>query len=278
MYEASSSCSDSEPESSQEDQKNDDGKAIVVKSPIPVDIPLEGELRQLSQSASDIIANLYKLSIIVRNGNLSQDRFLKSSKIDVSCYEPYDKQHAKNKFPEASKKLVERLANANTRRRQYLKYRERHHEKLSAPRRKSIVSIQPVTQHFNAPDSEAQALSGVQVEQTQPERGPSLGVSAGREASTVASTFIALNALEMVQTDVDIYSEIATISSYASSTTDFEKPRLPPPPQTSEGGRDFECPYCYTICRLAGRGEQERKSEWRYVSLHLSFDQWLSNL
>ena len=163
MYE-SSSYSDSEPESSQEDQKNDNSKDIAVPYPIPVNIPLEGELRQLSQSASDIVANLYKLSIIICNGNLSQDRFLKSSKIDVSCYEPYDEQHAKNKFPEASKELVERLGKANTRRRKYLKYRERHHEMLSAPRRNSAVSIQPVTQHFYAPDIETQALSEAQVE------------------------------------------------------------------------------------------------------------------
>ena len=267
MYEASSSDSDFEPESYQKDQENDDSKEVAETYPIPVNIPLEGELRQLSQSANDIIANLYKLSIIIRNGNLSQDRFLKSSKIDVSCYELYDEQHAKNKFPEASKELVERLGKANTRRRQYLKYRERHHEKLSAPRRDSVVSIQPVAQHFNAPDIETQALFGAQVEQKHPERGPSLGVSVGREASTVASTFVALNALAMVQTDVDIYSEIGTVSSYESSTIEIEKPRLPPPPQTSEGGRDFECPYCYTICRLAGRGERERKSEWKYVSL-----------
>ena len=267
MYEASSSCSDSELDSSQEDQRNDDSQNTAETYPAPVNIPLEGELRQLSQSTSDIIANLYKLSIIIRNGNLSQDRLLKSSKIDVLCYEPYDEQHAKNTFPEASEGLVERLGKANTRRRQYLKYRERQHEKLSAPRRNSVVSGRPVTQHLNAQDVEAQELSGIQFDQNNSERGPSSGVSACREASTVASTFIPPKAEEMLQTDVDTTSEIGTISSYESSTIENEKPRLPPPPQTSEGGRYFECPYCYTTCRLTGKGERERKHEWKYVSL-----------
>ena len=161
MYEASSSYSDSESDSSQEDQNNDDRKNTAETYPVPVNISSEAELHRLSQSASDIIANLYKLSIIIRNGNLSQDRFLKSSKTDVSYYEPYDEQHVKNKFPEASEELVERLGRANTRRRQYLKYREQHHEKLSAPRRNLLVSSQPVTQHLNAQDVEARALSGV---------------------------------------------------------------------------------------------------------------------
>ena len=254
-------------DSSQEDQKNDDSKNTAETHPAPVHIPLEGELQQLSQSTSDIIANLYKLSIIIRNGNLSQDRLLKSSKIDVLCYEPYDEQHAKNKFPEASEELVERLGKANTRRRQYLKYRERHHEKLSAPRRNSVVSGQPVTQHLNTQNVEARASSGVQFEQKDSERDPNLRVSASREASTVASTFIPPEPEEMLQTDVDTYSEIGTVSSYESSTIENEKPRLPPPPQISEGGRHFECLYCYTICRLTGKRERERKYEWKYVSL-----------
>ena len=267
VYDASSSCSDSELDSSQEDQKNDDSKKTAKTHPAPGNIPLEGGLLQLSQSTSDIIANLYKLSITIRNGNLSQDRLLKSSKIDVLCYEPYDEQHAKNKFPEASEELVERLGKANTRRRQYLRYRERHHEKLSAPRRNSVVSGQPVTQHLNAQDIETRALSGVPFEQKDSERGPSLGVSAWREASTVASTFIPPKTEERLKTDEDTYSEIGTVSSYESSTIEDERPRVPPPPQTSEGGRHFECPYCYIICRLTGKGERERKYEWKYVSL-----------
>lgn len=58
-------------------------------------------------------------------------RYLKSRSIDVSHFEPYDIGHVRCKFPNAPDFLIERLGKAISRRRQYIKYMERHAIKLA---------------------------------------------------------------------------------------------------------------------------------------------------
>ena len=223
-------------------------------------LPLEEELQQLFRSISSIIANLYKLSIVIRRGNLNGDRLLKSSKIDVAFYETFDITHVRNKFPLANNALVERLGKAISRRRQYLKYREQHHEKLSVPRQNTFTAEQPVNQDRSLRFIETKASSRAQTSQHGTTISHSIGVS------TTASTYVPPKHQDVAEIDVDVYSESSSISSCQSSTIGAERPRLPPIPQVSERSRDFECPYCYTICRLVGTEDWQRKREWKYVS------------
>ncbi|KAM7216340.1 hypothetical protein V8F06_008262 [Rhypophila decipiens] len=60
------------------------------------------------------------------------DRFAASvPAIDTDHYEPFDIQHVQGKFGQADQWLAARLGKAISRRRQYFKYRERHHQKLA---------------------------------------------------------------------------------------------------------------------------------------------------
>ena len=194
---------------------------------------------------------------------MSRDRLVKSSKIDISFYEPFDLQHAKNKFPLANEDLISRLGKAISRRRQYLKYREKHHEKLSAPLPDTLATTQAVDEDQNVPKVEMKALSKAPTGQDPSEHRSNTKVSVSLQASTTASTFVPPKSQEIANNDIDVYSESGTVSSYQSSTAGDERPRLPPPPQASEGGRDFECPYCYTICRLTGKEDWQRTNEWK---------------
>ena len=71
--------------------------------------------------------------MIIRSSKWS-NRYTKSAtdaSVDASYFEVYDVRHVQDKFPEAPNYLTERLGKAISRRRQYLKYRERHAEKLA---------------------------------------------------------------------------------------------------------------------------------------------------
>ena len=229
-------------------------------------LPLEGELQQLLQSISSIIGDLYKLSIITRKGNLNGDRLLKSSKVNVAFYETFDIEHTRNKFPSANDTLVERLGKAISKRRQYLKYREQHHEKLSVPRQNTFAADQPIDQDRSLPLIETKASSRVQTRQQPSERGSGKAISHSHGVSTIASTFVPPDHQDTAEVNVDVYSESSSVSSHQSSTIGDERPRLPPIPQASERSREFECPYCHTICRLAGTEDWQRRRDWKYAS------------
>lgn len=247
--------SSSESESSDEDEDN--GGAIPSRN-----YP-NTELQQLTQSIIKLVANLFKISTVIRKGNISQDRLLRSSRIDVSYYEPFDVQHAKNKFPSANDALIDRLGKAISRRRQYLKYREQHHEKLANPNQSSTASTRPQKDSQPLREADSKATSEARTDQKPTKPDLSAKVSVSHDVSTTASTFIVSNTNGVIDVDVDVYSESGTVSSYQPSVVGDEKLQLPPLPRDSEGGRDFECPYCYTICKLTGTTDWARRTEWK---------------
>ena len=200
---------------------------------------------------------LYKLSIIIRRGNLNGDRLLKSSKIDVGFYETFGITHVRNKLPLANNALVEGLGKAISRRSQYLKCREQHREKLSVPRQNILTAEQPVNQDRSLRFVETKTSSRAQT----PQHGTTISHSIG--VFTNASTYIPPKNQDIAKIDVDVYSGSSSISLCQSSTIGAERPRLPLIPQVSERSRDFECPYCYTICRLVGTEDWQRKKEWK---------------
>lgn len=217
----------------------------------------------MQHGITKIIANLYKLSTMIRKGNVSHDRLLKSSKIDVSYYEPYDLQHAKNRFPLASAELTDRMGKFISRRRQYLKYREKHHEKLSVLFPASGSTEDYPRKHEEILKMDVMALSRDPTVQHSTAQGTGGRNPTSVIQSTNASTLIPSKLPEPVDLDVDAYSEADTQTSHATSVTGEEKLRVPPPPESSRDGRDFECPYCYTICRLNGNEEWQRRREWK---------------
>ena len=88
------------------------------------------ELQQLYEEAVNIVDCLYKMSMLIRRP-APHDLLVGSNKTDVAAFEPFDREHVRNKFPNADNIIIQRLGHAITQRRRYLKYRERHHAKLS---------------------------------------------------------------------------------------------------------------------------------------------------
>ncbi|KAG8525716.1 uncharacterized protein KY384_000476 [Bacidia gigantensis] len=208
-------------------------------------------LKRLGESISKIVANLYKTSVVIRRGNNIYDRLVRSAKIDVSYYEPFDVQHARNKFPAADEWLVAHLGKANSRRRQYLEYWLQHHEKLAAPAQTISAATAQGTPAAGEDDSRA----------TRTVREESATLSGSHGSSTTATTLVASNTPESA--DVDVYSKSGTVSSDQASLAGDEKLNLPLPPKESIDGQDFQCPYCYTVCRLTGKTDTARKREWK---------------
>ncbi|KAL8965947.1 MAG: hypothetical protein Q9183_003604, partial [Haloplaca sp. 2 TL-2023] len=79
-----------------------------------------------------------------------------------------------------------------------------------------------------------------------------------------ASTFLPMNPVVRESDYRDQISETATQTSHGStSSVQQHTLTIPPPPQSSLEGLDFECPYCYTICRLVTAEPWQQRREWR---------------
>ena len=90
---------------------------------------LTTELQELHEQLLTIIDGLFQMSILTREP-AQHDILIKSRLEDVKGFEPFDREHTSKKLPYADRDIIQRLGNAITRRRGYLKYRERHHAKL----------------------------------------------------------------------------------------------------------------------------------------------------
>ncbi|KKY28412.1 hypothetical protein UCRPC4_g00579 [Phaeomoniella chlamydospora] len=85
---------------------------------------------QLLQYVKECILCLFDLSMLIRRP-ARHDRNITFKRDDISFFETYDKQHVANKLPNITESLQDRIAVANSRRRQYFLYRERHRAKLA---------------------------------------------------------------------------------------------------------------------------------------------------
>ncbi|EEA24555.1 hypothetical protein PMAA_085500 [Talaromyces marneffei ATCC 18224] len=104
--------------------------------PIPIedDSELEemngSEVQQIFKGLVNTIDCLFQMSMVIRRPT-RHDQFVGIKKADSAPFEIYDVLHVDNKYPEADKSIINRLGVAISRRRAGLKYRERHHMKLS---------------------------------------------------------------------------------------------------------------------------------------------------
>jgi hypothetical protein len=79
---------------------------------------------------ADVVNCLVRLTVTIRNPG-PRGRYIKTSSADASHFEAHDILHVRSKFNDVESSLADRLGKAISRRRQYFKYRESHHEKLS---------------------------------------------------------------------------------------------------------------------------------------------------
>ena len=202
------------------------------------------ELQQLFLAIAETVTSLLKLSISIRRST-PRDRYARVA--SLSPLNPsFDINHVYEKYPRLRSKpwLVEKLGRAITRRRDFLRYRERHHEKLadsnvlSAPKKPpdhhKPVPTKPGTHTISAGGGPKMADVA------------SSSADRSRLASTIATTYIAdsHNLLETVSHAG--LSEISDITSVVNDHDQGARP-IPDPPNNSAGAKPFECPYCYTI-------------------------------
>jgi hypothetical protein len=133
---------------------------------------------------------------------------------DKSFYEQHDIQHVKEKFPKSPYYLTERLGRALSARRQYLSYREEHHQKLTKNIEK--LGFEKPTTEFTTNSTEATPIPGIK-------RTMSLNV-------------------------LDEEDDIASQTSYATSVNAAIK--IPPLPRDARDKDFFECPLCFLLVSI----------------------------
>lgn len=202
----------------------------------------------LTDSAGATIDRLYRLAFKIRNPSmrLGSSRALEYREVDQSTgidlmkqfsamdeqyiqdlLHSYSHSHADNHF------LIPRLAKANTRRRQQFRYWKKRRDAFE---RLSTTDL--VDEHDDKrPEPMAEERQNLLV----PGQEPIV------MAPSQPSTATWLNP-EKVKLDDDM-SAISTVSYlYSSEVEDGDCVSLPAPPKLSPEAKEFECPYCFTIC------------------------------
>jgi BAG domain/Ubiquitin family len=169
------------------------------------------EIQQIYKALTENINLLFRMSMLIRRP-AHHDRLLGTRREDAVFFEPFDRQHVVEKFPRANTEIANRLGAAISRRRAYLRYRDRHHAKLG----KGITEIE---------DDKT--------------------VHASTELSdTIATEFKEPNSNPDRMETESSYSQ----TSYAPTLLEGRSTMtVPSPPKGSADGQPFECPYCFFI-------------------------------
>ncbi|KAJ5633184.1 hypothetical protein N7490_009523 [Penicillium lividum] len=88
------------------------------------------EIREFHQGLVETITQLYQMSMIIRKPS-QHDRLIGTDKLDSEPFRFWARQHASDKYPSADALAIDRISSAMARQKGVLKYRERHHAKLS---------------------------------------------------------------------------------------------------------------------------------------------------
>ena len=212
----------------------------------PLDEKRATELEQSARDIHDIITCLYEISIVLRDPT-PRDRLLKLAAIDVSYFEQWDKMHIEHKFPKAHPILIERLARANSKRRQYFKYLEKHHDKLALGSHADLVREEP-----------PKTMKVPIISRGNRSDQPVVETSLGNITVSTPTTINTKNTQTTVATfrlDEDVYIDntLSETSSAASEgVSEATHLEIPTPPQAAVNGDPFECPYCFEMMKISG--------------------------
>lgn len=178
---------------------------------------------QIFASIVDSTTRLLRLSITIRNP-APHDRFLRAKATSTKHSEPWDIQHARDKFPQVDPELAERLGKALSQRRQYFKYRESHHGRLA----------HGLGQGDDCDDDDAKAQTV-------------FSTIASSLPSHLRSPPDGHPEKEPTVLDEDETSETGVSqTSFATSNSTSDKLRIPKLPKEAADG-PFECQFCYMI-------------------------------
>ncbi|KAL4415943.1 hypothetical protein CABS03_03150 [Colletotrichum abscissum] len=175
------------------------------------------EVDAIMEDFPDIINCLMRLVIMIQNP-VRSDRFSGAKLTDTTAYEYHDIQHVSAKFEGIDDQLAQLLGKAISSRRQYFKYREAHHKKLS---------------HLMDDQADTNRTEILQ--------------------STVASSIPDyLKQLSQINKYDESFSreEMASVTSYeASSIGDPQARSIPDLPKEAYDG-PFECQFCFMLVEI----------------------------
>jgi hypothetical protein len=170
------------------------------------------EIQQLHKNIVETIHHIYRMSMIIRTP-AHHDRLLGTDKLDAQPFKHWAHNHASNKYPLADAGVLECVSSAMALQRAILKYRERHHAKLS----QNLDDV-------NEGDQKSTILSETVVTDICHDLPPG-----SNDLISVADT-------SETQT-----SFAGTLINGTGATT------IPPLPKEGTGKNPFECPYCFLI-------------------------------
>ncbi|GJN66311.1 hypothetical protein PLICBS_000328 [Purpureocillium lilacinum] len=195
----------------------------------------ESELDQISVDVVDVVNCLLRLSAAIRNP-APHDRFAASHFTDTSHYELFDIRHVQSKFNDIDAILAERLGKAISRRRQYFKYREAHHMKLSrgldlhraADATTTAGSADPQTNHHS--DEHSFVEETLEMDDEVVAQAEAVD---GSEESTVSSkAALNIEALEVESVVRSLEKDVSTNSQAAADNNPEEAQHSPAPSPT----------------------------------------------
>jgi hypothetical protein len=168
----------------------------------------------------------------------------KDSGVDlIEQFAPLDHQYIKDLFHSYNPShpedyyLISRLAKANTRRRQQFRYWKKRREAFERMSMADLIDDKEQREHLAVPGMEPIDL-----------------------APSQPSTATWLNADKVRLGDDDAMSVLSKVSFLPSGDDQgADTISLPPPPRIAPEVKEFECPYCFTICpqKLSGKRNWE---------------------
>ena len=233
------------------------------------EIPVEdGELlKDILNDIAHIITSLYNLSVAIQNP-VPQERLAKFAAINVSHFKPWDIEQIRGKFPEAPEYLIERMGEANCRRRQFLVYYKNHYDKIARNINLPLTS-DGLWESTSNQDHSAQTGDGgcVIMEGAGPIFNLASAPTSTLPQSQATATKIMADAIashEIPTSDGDTDEDEDDLgddedhlshTSYASSKNHRIFVDIPPPPNSGDAfnGQPLLCPYCFQMIKLGSR-------------------------
>ena len=183
------------------------------------------------------IRSLYKISALLRRP-VARDKYIRSVSKDeaVSFYAPWDQAHLEDKFRGANQSILRRLAMANTRRRQQLKFWEKHPAESS----EAVKVTGPIISH--KPQSLVGAKDTTRSTNLTVDKRPTLSLGVPSQSTKQSFSTVAKSELNDNETSSGRPQTVYEPSTKGRTS----KLRVPDRPKIPFGQISFDCPYCLT--------------------------------
>ncbi|KAJ3541543.1 hypothetical protein NM208_g4558 [Fusarium decemcellulare] len=207
----------------------------------------------LSTQRADVgeaIDCLLRLSIAIANP-APHERFRKlggGASEDVSYYERHDIGYVQDKYPNVQTELAEMLGKTITRRRQFFKYREAHHEKLAAGL--------DLASHGHEGDTSHTEVISKTVASSLPDHLKGLA-----KIDAIPDFIDEDGQSEMGMSQTSYATSAGFLAGEIEEDGSMKNPppvlKVPPLPAVAARGA-FECPFCYRIVSASTRAAWKR--------------------